>query len=44
MNDRSLVLVAEDDDDIRELLQYRLEQAGYAVEPARHGADALRLW
>jgi DNA-binding response OmpR family regulator len=37
------VLVAEDDDDIRALVVYRLERSGYAVVQARDGEEALRL-
>jgi DNA-binding response OmpR family regulator len=37
------VLVAEDDDDIRALVVYRLERSGYEVVQAQDGAEALRL-
>jgi DNA-binding response OmpR family regulator len=37
------VLVAEDDDDIRALVVYRLERSGYEVVEARDGEEALRL-
>ena len=36
------VLVAEDDDDIRALVVYRLERSGYRVVQARDGEEALR--
>jgi DNA-binding response OmpR family regulator len=35
------VLVADDDEDILELVSFRLERAGYEVLTARDGADAL---
>lgn len=35
------VLVAEDDDHVRDLLASLLTQAGYNVHPARDGAEAL---
>ena len=38
---RQKILVVEDEDDIRELLRYNLEQEGYAVEEAADGAEAL---
>lgn len=38
-----LVLVAEDDEDIRTLVRYRLEQAGFRVVAASTGVDALAL-
>ena len=37
------VLVAEDDEDIRALVVYRLERSGYEVVQARDGEEALRL-
>ena len=37
------VLVAEDDDDIRALVVYRLERSGYVVVQAQDGEEALRL-
>ena len=40
---RRLVLVADDDDDILQLLTFRLERAGYDVVQARNGDEALRL-
>jgi DNA-binding response OmpR family regulator len=42
-NDRPLVLVADDDEDIRALVSFRLERAGYDVVEARDGEEALRL-
>jgi DNA-binding response OmpR family regulator len=38
-----LVLAADDDPLIRELIQFRLERSGYAVVTAENGDDALRL-
>jgi DNA-binding response OmpR family regulator len=38
---RKLVLVAEDDESVRELLVTRLELAGYATATARDGVEAL---
>ncbi len=40
---RHLVLVADDDEDILQLLTFRLERAGYDVVQARNGSEALRL-
>ncbi len=40
---RPLVLVADDDPDIRELLTYRLERSGYDVVVALDGEEAERL-
>jgi DNA-binding response OmpR family regulator len=42
-NDRPLVLVADDDADIRALVTFRLERAGYDVVEASDGEEALRL-
>ncbi len=39
----TLVLVADDNDDILALVTFRLERAGYAVIQARDGQEALRL-
>ncbi len=36
------VLVVDDEEPIRELLQYNLEKAGYTVETASDGAEALQ--
>jgi DNA-binding response OmpR family regulator len=41
VSDAPLVLVAEDDEDIRDLVQYRLEQAGYEVRAVADGQQAL---
>jgi DNA-binding response OmpR family regulator len=38
---RAVVLVIDDDEDVRELLRYLLERAGYAVRTAVHGRDGL---
>ncbi len=40
---RPLVLVADDDDDIRALVAFRLQRVGYDVVTAVDGADALSL-
>ena len=40
---RKLVLVAEDDDDIRTLVACRLSVDGFDVAVARDGEEALRL-
>jgi len=40
---RPLVLVADDDEDILQLLAFRLERAGYEVVRAHNGKQALRL-
>jgi two-component system, OmpR family, alkaline phosphatase synthesis response regulator PhoP len=36
------ILVVDDEQDIRELLQYNLEKAGYRVATSRDGAEALK--
>jgi DNA-binding response OmpR family regulator len=38
-----IVLVADDDEDILELIVFRLERSGYTVLQARDGAEALEL-
>jgi DNA-binding response OmpR family regulator len=38
-----LVLVADDDPDILDLVRYRLERSGYDVATARDGTEAVRL-
>ena len=38
-----VILVADDDDDVRELIGFRLEHAGYAVISAADGEEALNL-
>jgi two-component system alkaline phosphatase synthesis response regulator PhoP len=38
-----LLLVADDDEDILQLLSFRLERAGYEIVQARNGDEALRL-
>ena len=38
-----LILVADDDDDIRALVTFRLERAGYDVIPAADGEEAFVL-
>jgi CheY-like chemotaxis protein len=43
VNDKLLVLVADDDPDIRQLVRLRLERSGYTVISAQDGAEALEL-
>jgi DNA-binding response OmpR family regulator len=43
MNTKPLVLVADDDPDIRQLVRLRLERSGYTVVSANDGAEALSL-
>ena len=38
-----VVLVADDDADMRELIRYRLERSGYTVVTAVDGQEAVRL-
>jgi DNA-binding response OmpR family regulator len=38
-----VVLVADDEEDIRELIVFRLENSGYTVIEAHDGAEALEL-
>jgi two-component system cell cycle response regulator DivK len=40
---RRRVLVVDDTDDLRELLRFVLDQAGFDVLEARNGAEAVRL-
>jgi DNA-binding response OmpR family regulator len=40
---KPVVLAADDDDDILELVAFRLERSGYTVLRARDGEEALRL-
>lgn len=40
---RPHILFADDDCDIRELVQFQLDAAGFRVSPADNGADVLRL-
>ena len=40
---RPVVLVADDEDDILELIVFRLENSGYTVIAAHDGAEALEL-
>jgi len=42
-NVRPVVLIADDDDDILQLLAFRLERAGYEIVQARNGKQALSL-
>ena len=41
--ERPLVLVADDEDDIRELVAYRMKKAGYDVVQAADGEEAVRI-
>jgi len=41
--DKPLVLVADDDEDILNLVCFRLQQLGYEVAQATNGAEAVRL-
>jgi DNA-binding response OmpR family regulator len=43
MIESATILVADDDDDIRSLVAFRLERAGYSVLAARDGEEALSL-
>ena len=36
------ILIADDDEDIRELLKYNLEKEGYSVQLAVDGHDCLK--
>jgi CheY-like chemotaxis protein len=40
---RRLILVADDDDDVRELVVFRLERAGYQVVTASDGHEAVEV-
>jgi CheY-like chemotaxis protein len=39
----TLILVADDDDDVRELVVFRLERAGYQVVTASDGQEAVEV-
>jgi DNA-binding response OmpR family regulator len=41
--ERALILVADDEPDILDLIAFRLERAGYEVVRARDGEEALQL-
>lgn len=43
MSPRYRILVAEDDQDVRELLRTRLTSSGFDVHVARNGSEALEL-
>jgi DNA-binding response OmpR family regulator len=43
MSESTVVLVADDDRDIRDLVAYRLARNGYEVVVANDGEEALRL-
>lgn len=36
-----MILLVEDDEDVREMLAFTLESSGYVLETARHGGAAL---
>lgn len=38
-----VIVVADDDEDVRELIQFRLTRAGYRVEAGKDGQEALEL-
>jgi len=40
---KPVILIADDDEDIRHLIAFRLERSGYTVVSARDGAEALQL-
>jgi DNA-binding response OmpR family regulator len=40
---RTLVMVADDDEDVRELVAFRLQRAGFEVVTASDGEEALSL-
>lgn len=42
-SEQAVVLAADDDEDILELVVFRLERSGYTVLRARDGAEALEL-
>jgi len=41
--DGQLIVVADDDDDVRELIEFRLTRAGYRVAAGQDGEEALTL-
>jgi DNA-binding response OmpR family regulator len=41
--EKALILVVDDDPDIRDIVSFRLERAGYEIAQATNGEDALRL-
>jgi two-component system OmpR family response regulator len=43
MSDKRKILVAEDDSGIRLIIRTRLEAAGYQVETARNGLEAMNV-
>ena len=43
MRPKALILVVDDEDDVRDLVQEILQSAGYATIPAGHGEVALRI-
>jgi len=38
-----VIVVADDDEDVRELIEFRLKRAGYQVEAGKDGEEALDL-
>jgi DNA-binding response OmpR family regulator len=43
MSAKARILVAEDDHAVRDLIRIKLELAGYEVQTARNGAEALQV-
>lgn len=43
MPEKQLILVAEDEDDVRELVVMNLRRAGFSICEARNGIDALKM-
>jgi CheY-like chemotaxis protein len=39
----TVIVVADDDEDVRELIKFRLTRAGYRVEAGKDGEEALSL-
>ena len=38
------ILIADDDDSLRRVLEFQLQEAGYAVQAAENGARALEIF
>lgn len=43
MSDQPLIVIAEDDEQIANLVKFKLERSGYRVSTAENGRDALSL-
>ncbi len=43
MSDKAMILIADDEDDVRELVGMNLRRAGYSTEDAADGLTALRM-